>query len=139
MGDHVTLNMEDHVTLTAAFYGRSCDLKYNHLWEIMWLLATPTTPNLLTPPSSFPCSGYDFGYLLRVLTCQKLPEDENEFFELMSLYFPKVYDVKYLMKSTKSLKGGLQEVADSLEVRDILFLNVVITCWLPSAGVCSFV
>jgi len=61
-------------------------------------------------------SGYDFGYLMRVLTSCKLPDDEADFFGLMSLYFPNVYDVKYLMKSCKNLKGGLQEVADSLEV-----------------------
>ena len=61
-------------------------------------------------------SGYDFGYLIRVLTSVKLPEGENGFFELMSIYFPKVYDVKYLMKSCKNLKGGLQEVGESLEV-----------------------
>ena len=30
-----------------------------------------------------------------------------------------MYDVKYLMKSCKSLKGGLQEVADMLEVERI--------------------
>lgn len=53
---------------------------------------------------------------MRVLTGRKLPDDESDFFALMSLYFPKVYDVKYLMKSCKNLKGGLQEVADSLEV-----------------------
>ncbi len=62
------------------------------------------------------CSGYDFGYLLRVLTSLKLPDKEQQFFELLSVYFPKVYDVKYLMKSCKNLKGGLQEVADHLEV-----------------------
>lgn len=61
-------------------------------------------------------SGYDFGYLMRVLTCLKMPDKEQNFFELLSVYFPKVYDVKYLMKSCKNLKGGLQEVADSLEV-----------------------
>ena len=55
---------------------------------------------------------------MRVLTNRKLPEEEHEFFELMSLYFPAVYDVKYLMKSCKSLKGGLQEVGDSLEVSE---------------------
>lgn len=65
---------------------------------------------------AFPFSGYDFGYLLRVLTCLKLPDKEQNFFDLLSVYFPKVYDVKYLMKSCKNLKGGLQEVADSLEV-----------------------
>ena len=53
---------------------------------------------------------------MRVLTSCKLPDEEADFFGLMSLYFPNVYDVKYLMKSCKNLKGGLQEVADSLEV-----------------------
>lgn len=61
-------------------------------------------------------SGYDFGYLVRLLTNCKLPDKENDFFELLSIFFPKLYDVKYLMKSCKSLKGGLQEVADSLEL-----------------------
>ena len=28
-------------------------------------------------------SGYDFGYLLKVLTCQPLPQSEAEFFELL--------------------------------------------------------
>ena len=35
------------------------------------------------------------------------------------LYFPVVYDVKYLMKSCKNLKGGLQELADDLHVARI--------------------
>ena len=64
-------------------------------------------------------SGYDFGYLLKVLTDQNLPTEESEFFELLRIYFPTIYDVKYLMKSCKNLKGGLQEVADQLELRRI--------------------
>lgn len=56
-------------------------------------------------------SGYDFGYLLKLLTNQTLPKSEPEFFELLKLYFPNLYDLKYLMKSTKHLKGGLQEVS----------------------------
>lgn len=52
-------------------------------------------------------SGYDFGYLLKVLTDQNLPADESEFFELLRIYFPTIYDVKYLMKSCKNLKGEL--------------------------------
>ncbi|KPM11474.1 CCR4-NOT transcription complex subunit 7-like protein [Sarcoptes scabiei] len=59
-------------------------------------------------------SGYDFGYLLKILTDQQLPKKETEFFELLKIYFPRVYDLKYLMKSTKDLKGGLQEVAEQL-------------------------
>ena len=65
-------------------------------------------------------SGYDFGYLIRLLTNCKLPDKENDFFELLTIFFPKLYDVKYLMKSCKSLKGGLQEVGDYLEVSDHL-------------------
>lgn len=64
-------------------------------------------------------SGYDFGYLLKLLTDQPLPEEEVEFFELLRLYFPTIYDIKYLMKSCKNLKGGLQEVADQLELRRV--------------------
>ena len=61
-------------------------------------------------------SGYDFGYLLKLLTNEALPAEEADFFELLRMFFPKIYDVKYLMKSCKSLKGGLQEVSEILEV-----------------------
>ena len=61
-------------------------------------------------------SGYDFGYLLKLLTSSELPPEESEFFEMLKIYFPNIYDVKYLMKSCKNLKGGLQEVSDQLEV-----------------------
>lgn len=64
-------------------------------------------------------SGYDFGYLLKVLTCSVMPADESEFFELLRTYFPCIYDIKYLMKSCKNLKGGLQDIADDLQVARI--------------------
>lgn len=64
-------------------------------------------------------SGYDFGYLLKLLTDLNLPQEEPEFFELLRIYFPAIYDVKYLMKSCKNLKGGLQEVAEQLELERI--------------------
>ena len=54
-----------------------------------------------------------------MLTNSNLPEGETEFFETLKVYFPNIYDVKYLMKSCKNLKGGLQEVADMLEVERI--------------------
>jgi CCR4-NOT transcription complex subunit 7/8 len=77
-------------------------------------------------------SGYDFGYLLSILTNTKLPEGETEFFEALKIYFPNIYDVKYLMKSCKNLKGGLQEVADVLEVRkgNRLTSEVIDCTWL---------
>jgi len=64
-------------------------------------------------------SAYDFGYLLKVLTADNLPAEESDFFDLLRLYFNNVYDIKYLMKSCKSLKGGLQEVAELLELERI--------------------
>lgn len=64
-------------------------------------------------------SGYDFGYMLRMLTDMNLPEEEEDFFGILRIFFPSIYDVKYLMKSCKSLKGGLQEVADQLELERI--------------------
>ncbi|KAF6717848.1 CCR4-NOT transcription complex subunit 7 [Oryzias melastigma] len=64
-------------------------------------------------------SGYDFGYLIKILSNANLPEEEADFFEILRLYFPVIYDVKYLMKSCKNLKGGLQEVAEQLELERI--------------------
>lgn len=64
-------------------------------------------------------SGYDFGYLLKLLTCLPLPAEESEFFEQIKLFFPCIYDIKFLMKSCKNLKGGLNELAEDLEIERI--------------------
>lgn len=64
-------------------------------------------------------SGYDFGYLLAVLTGMQIPAEEHEFFELLNICFPRLYDIKHLMKGCKDLKGGLSDVADALGVKRI--------------------
>lgn len=64
-------------------------------------------------------SGYDFGYLLKVLMNLPLPSDEQEFLNLLKSFFPRFYDIKFLIKSCKNLKGGLQEIADDLGVSRI--------------------
>lgn len=64
-------------------------------------------------------SGYDFGYLLKLLTCQPLPQSESDFFHILGLYFPCIYDMKYLMKFTDSLHGGLSKLAEQLDVMRI--------------------
>jgi len=64
-------------------------------------------------------SGYDYGYLLKVLTCKALPKEESEFFDLLKEYFPCIYDIKYLMKHCENLKGGLQKVAETLKIERI--------------------
>uniref|UniRef100_A0A4X2K8I2 poly(A)-specific ribonuclease n=1 Tax=Vombatus ursinus TaxID=29139 RepID=A0A4X2K8I2_VOMUR len=57
--------------------------------------------------------------MVKLLTDSRLPEEEHEFFHILNLFFPSIYDVKYLMKSCKNLKGGLQEVADQLDLQRI--------------------
>ncbi|XP_041020628.1 probable CCR4-associated factor 1 homolog 7 [Juglans microcarpa x Juglans regia] len=64
-------------------------------------------------------SGYDFGYLLKLLTCQNLPDTQVEFFNLINTYFPTVYDIKHLMKFCNSLHGGLNKLAELLEVERV--------------------
>ena len=64
-------------------------------------------------------SGYDFGYLVKLLTCQKLPAAEADFFKLLQLYFPTLYDIKYLMKFCENLHGGLNKLAEALDVQRI--------------------
>jgi CCR4-NOT transcription complex subunit 7/8 len=39
-------------------------------------------------------SSYDFGYLLKTLTCTDLPTDEVSFLDLLRTFFPCIYDVK---------------------------------------------
>jgi len=64
-------------------------------------------------------SGYDYGYLLKVLTSQALPKQESEFFDLLRTFFPCIYDIKYLMKHCENLRGGLQKVAETLKIERI--------------------
>ncbi|XP_007011965.2 probable CCR4-associated factor 1 homolog 7 [Herrania umbratica] len=64
-------------------------------------------------------SGYDFGYLLKLLTCKNLPETQAEFFSLIDIYFPTLYDIKHLMKFCNSLHGGLNKLAELLDVERI--------------------
>lgn len=63
---------------------------------------------------------YDFGYLLKLLTCAPLPDNEAQFFDLLHDFFPALYDIKYLLKNCRNLNlsGGmsLQKVAEHLEV-----------------------
>ncbi|KAF3930116.1 hypothetical protein ABW19_dt0206844 [Dactylella cylindrospora] len=64
-------------------------------------------------------SGYDFGYLVKIMMCQPLPAEESEFRKYLHTFFPALYDIKYLMKTVKSLKGGLQDIADEMGIQRI--------------------
>ncbi|VDM62599.1 unnamed protein product [Angiostrongylus costaricensis] len=66
-------------------------------------------------------SGYDFGYLLKSITLGELPKEESQFFQFHRALFPRCYDIKLMLRMPGSLntklKGGLQEVADQLDVK----------------------
>lgn len=85
-------------------------------------------------------SGYDFGYLMKIMLCSQLPENEEEFHKLLTIFFPSLYDIKYLMKhagrnqavngspltqaaaqilTNLGQKSGLQDIADELGVKRV--------------------
>lgn len=85
------------------------------------LTACPPYPSPL-PPTLHPHLSYDFGYLLKLVTCRELPATESEFFDILLTYFPTIYDMKYLQKfvgGPQGLHGGLQKLADALDVERI--------------------
>lgn len=64
-------------------------------------------------------SAYDFGYLIKLLTWQNLPDTQAGFFTLIKMYFPNLYDIKHLMRFCDGLHGGLNKVAAILGVKRI--------------------
>lgn len=67
---------------------------------------------------TFHC-GYDFGYLLKLLSGRDLPEEKSEFFDQVKNFFPVVYDIKYLMGFCSPLYGGLEKLAELLKVKRV--------------------
>lgn len=61
-------------------------------------------------------SAYDFGYLLRALTGEMLEETEEAFLAKLKLYFLEFYDIKLMVSAEERLKGGLNKLADTLDV-----------------------
>jgi len=78
-------------------------------------------------------SGYDFGYLIKIMTCKQLPNDEEEYLNLVRAWFPRLHDIKYLFRHAQRLaqrgvltqqaqsvinaigqRSGLQDIADEL-------------------------
>ena len=57
--------------------------------------------------SNFSLPSYDFGYLLKTLTCTDLPMDEPAFLELLLTYFPCIYDVKVHTRTCTHLSHTL--------------------------------
>ena len=58
----------------------------------------------------------DFAYLLKLLTGDFLPNNTNEFLEILKTYFPNAYDIKYLIKENEIYKGGLNKISKELNI-----------------------
>lgn len=61
-------------------------------------------------------SGYDFGYLLKIMVREQLPAEEDEYIQRVRQWFPKIYDVKYLLRHAQRLaqRGTLGTQASNL-------------------------
>jgi CCR4-NOT transcription complex subunit 7/8 len=64
-------------------------------------------------------SSYDFGYLLKTLMCTELSMEEPQFLEMLTTFFPCIYDVKYMMTAVEGMHGGLSSLADTLQINRI--------------------
>ena len=54
---------------------------------------------------------YDFAYLLRIVHGDGLPATSSDFYRLMKLYYPNIYDIKYFIKDLPNLKDvGLNKL-----------------------------
>uniref|UniRef100_A0A7N0VFU9 poly(A)-specific ribonuclease n=1 Tax=Kalanchoe fedtschenkoi TaxID=63787 RepID=A0A7N0VFU9_KALFE len=64
---------------------------------------------------------YDFGYLIKALTRSTLPDNLQDFLNLVQLYFgTHVYDVKYMVEFVPQIFGGLQERAARMRICRVL-------------------
>ena len=83
-------------------------------------------------------SGYDFGYLMKLMVCKPLPEDESQFHKYLEKFFPSLFDIKFILKHAglklqinsgqpltqeasmmvqrMTTKSGLQDIAEELAV-----------------------
>ena len=61
---------------------------------------------------------YDFAYLLKLITRECLPPDEEGFLGLLKYYFGTFYDLKY-MQIHLNMHGGLEKLARTLGIKRI--------------------
>mmetsp|Transcript_76209 Transcript_76209/g.88603 ORF Transcript_76209/g.88603 Transcript_76209/m.88603 type:complete len:370 (+) Transcript_76209:65-1174(+) len=62
--------------------------------------------------------GFDFGYLVKMVTCTGLPKDESAFLKLFNIYFQNYYDVKFMISDYEKLKfSGLTKLAGDLNIK----------------------
>eukprot|EP01017_Pseudomicrothorax_dubius_P050185 TRINITY_DN945_c0_g1_i2.p1 TRINITY_DN945_c0_g1~~TRINITY_DN945_c0_g1_i2.p1 ORF type:complete len:347 (-),score=50.56 TRINITY_DN945_c0_g1_i2:196-1236(-) len=64
--------------------------------------------------------GFDFAFLLKLLTNERLPDNSSGFIQELKLYFPTFLDIKAMTDEIEPLKlFGLSRLADDLEIRRV--------------------
>lgn len=80
-----------------------------------------TTSGLVLLPnvywSSFHC-GYDFGFLISLLTNNAMPNSKQDFLKLLNYYFPNIFDLKIISKNYLGNPkiNSLDNLADELNI-----------------------
>ena len=93
-------------------------LKKNGITHKIFASYLMTSGLVLNPEVRWICfqGSYDFGYLLRLLLNEPLPDNENEFIKLLNLYFPNYYDIRMIAKDKCCLQGSLNKLAKRLKI-----------------------
>ncbi|EDQ92830.1 uncharacterized protein MONBRDRAFT_1697, partial [Monosiga brevicollis MX1] len=91
-------------------------IAFNHFAEVLTTSGLVMNPDTTWLSSSI---GDDYAFLMKILLGDLLPRREQDFYELLAIFFPVLYDLRYLMKSCKTLAGSLEDVAASLSVSRI--------------------
>lgn len=58
-------------------------------------------------------SGYDFAYLIKLMWNQSLPTDEDAWRHLLEIFFPSLYDVKFLLRNAQKLTSPTSATSTS--------------------------
>jgi CCR4-NOT transcription complex subunit 7/8 len=61
-------------------------------------------------------SGYDFGYLVKILTSKCLPKKRENFFYLLNIFFPCLFDMKYISLYCEKISGSLNKMAEKFDI-----------------------
>ncbi|KAF1742704.1 hypothetical protein MXB_1784 [Myxobolus squamalis] len=58
-----------------------------------------------------------------------LPHQEAKFYPLLNTFFPRLYDIKYIIRDCSDLNGGLQHICQYLEVHLFYYLRFLLKEW----------
>ncbi|CAK3935566.1 ribonuclease H [Lecanosticta acicola] len=65
-------------------------------------------------------SGYDFGYLIKLLSNDALPMEQTQFSELVKTFFPTLWDIKFLLRHAQRVRNNGRLSADGMRIVDAL-------------------